>query len=387
MVIGIPREIMPQERRVAAIPETVAKLKKLGFEIQVEAAAGAGALHPDEAYAAAGARIEPDVQRLYATSDLILKVKEPMANDALGCHESEMLREGGSLITFLHPATPGNHAMVETLRRRRITAFTMDSIPRISRAQRMDALTSMSTLTGYKAVLMAASRLPVVLPMVGTAIGPLKPARVLVVGAGVVGLQAVATAKRLGAVVSAVDVRPAAREAAQSLGAKIEGFEVPEPMAQSPEGYACRLPVEWLEKERQVLALLVAASDAVILSALIPGEVAPELITAEMVAAMRPGAVIVDVSIDQGGNCAVTEAGAERRVGQVLVCGTKNIPGSVPVHATWLYANNIYHFVENLFKGSTDRFDLADEIVAASLVTHEGRLVHQGTLKALGKAS
>ena len=386
MMIGIPREIMADERRVAATPETVAKYRGLGFEVQVEAGAGLGALHPDAAYTEAGARIEPDVQRLYATSDLVLKVKEPMRHPEQGFHEADLIREGATLITFLHPATPGNHVMVERLARRRITAFTMDSIPRISRAQRMDALTSMSTLTGYKSVLMAASRLPVVLPMVGTAIGPLKPARVLVVGAGVVGLQAVATAKRLGAVVSAVDVRPAAREAAQSLGARIEGFEVPETLAQSAAGYACRLPAEWIEKERDCLRPLMAASEVIILSALIPGEVAPELVTADMVADMRPGTVVVDVSIDQGGNCALTEPGVEHRVDGVLICGTKNIPGSVPVHATWLYASNVYHFVENLFKGDRQRPDFEDEIAAAALVTRAGEIVHGGTLKAMGKA-
>jgi NAD(P) transhydrogenase subunit alpha len=263
----------------------------------------------------------------------------------------------------------------------------MDGIPRISRAQRMDALTSMSTLTGYKAVVTVAARLPVVLPMVGTAIGAIKPAVVLVVGGGVVGLQAIATAKRLGAVVMAVDIRDQAREACASLGAKVEGFEVPEEMAQSADGYACRLPDDWLAKEAAALAPLAAKADAVILSALVPGEIAPVLITAETVRNMRPGAVIVDVAIDQGGNCALTEPGALHTVDDVLICGTKNIPGSGPVHASWLYANNMYYFVENLFKKKAGEIDFDDEIVRSATVTRDGRIVHAGTLKAMGKES
>jgi NAD(P) transhydrogenase subunit alpha len=387
MIIAVPKEIMTDERRVAATPETVAKYIKLGFTVKVEAGAGRGAFHSDEAYAKAGATIETDVGRLWGEADLVLKVKEPIFNGALQQDEADLIRSGATLITFLHPATPSNHAMVEKLRSRNITALTMDGIPRISRAQRMDALTSMSTLTGYKAVLTAAARLPVVLPMVGTAIGAIKPAMVLVVGAGVVGLQAIATAKRLGAVVTAVDIRGQAREAGASLGAKIEGFEVPSEMAQSPDGYARRLPDTWIEKERLALSSLAAKADAIILSALVPGEVAPVLITAETVHTMRPGAVIVDVAIDQGGNCALTRPGDLHTVDDVLICGTKNIPGSLPVHATWLYANNMYYFVENLFKKKDDRMDFDDEIVRGATVTREGRIVHHGTLKAMGKES
>jgi H+-translocating NAD(P) transhydrogenase subunit alpha len=385
MIIAVPKEIMTDERRVAATPETVAKYIQLGFTVKVASGAGLGAFHTDEAYARAGAVVETDTRGLWADADIVLKVKEPMFNSALQQDEADLLRAGATLITFLHPATPANHPMVEKLRARNITALTMDGIPRISRAQRMDALTSMSTLTGYKAVLTAAVRLPVVLPMVGTAIGAIKPAMVLVVGAGVVGLQAIATAKRLGAVVTAVDIRAHAREACASLGAKVEGFSVPGEMAQSPDGYACRLPDEWLKKERDALAPLAAKADAVILSALVPGEIAPVLIPAETVRGMRPGSVIVDVAIDQGGNCALTEPGAMRTVDDVSICGTKNIPGSVPVHATWLYANNLYYFVENLFKKKNGEIDFDDEIVGSATVTRDGRIVHAGTLKAMGK--
>lgn len=386
MIIAIPREIMPDENRVAATPDTVEKLIRLGYEVHVERNAGRGTHHKDTAYTGAGAVIAESAQDLYSRADIILKVKEPMFNDDFGKHEIDMIRPGATLIAFLHPAAPGNHEMVEKLRDKNITAFTMDGIPRISRAQRMDALTSMSTVTGYKAVLIAASHLPVLLPMVGTAIGPLKPASFLIVGAGVVGLQAIATARRLGAVVKVVDIQEKAREAALSLGAKISGFEVPDEMAMEKNGYAKALPEDWLQKERNVIFPLMKEADAVILSALVPGEVAPLLVTREMVAGMKPGSVIVDISIDQGGNCAATVPGEYCTFSDVLICGTKNIPGSVPVHATWLYANNIFYFVENLYKNAPGKFDIQDEIVSSSLVTDGGKILHRGTLKALTRS-
>jgi H+-translocating NAD(P) transhydrogenase subunit alpha len=384
MHIGIPKEILEGEKRVAATPDTVTKYREKGYTVHVEQGAGNGALITDDDYAKAGAVIEPDAGSLFAVADLILKVKEPVFNSALGQHEVDLIREGTTLVTFLHPAAPGNHEMVERLRARRIASFTMDGIPRISRAQRMDALTSMSTLTGYKSVLMAACSLPVVMPLVGTAIGPLKPARVLVIGAGVVGLQSIATAKRLGSLVSAVDTRATAREAAASLGASVVGFEVPAEMAEGPGGYALPLPAPWLEKERDMLLPLIEKSDIIILSALVPGEVAPPLISSEMVNAMRRGSVIVDVSIDQGGNCDATVPGMIHTVNGVMIIGTKNIPGSLPVHATWLYANNMFYFMENLCKSGPGQLNLDDEIVRSTLVTIDGKIMHEGTLKALG---
>jgi len=285
-------------------------------------------------------------------------------------------------VTFIHPAAPANHEIVRMLRDKNITSFTMDGIPRTSRAQKMDALTSMSTVTGYKSVLIAAGHLPVFVPMIGTAIGAIKPAACLVIGAGVVGLQAIATAKRLGGVVTAFDIRPEAREEARSLGAKVGGFEVPEELAKGKGGYARALPAEWLDKERQALTPLLAGSDMVIASALVPGEVAPILITEEMLKGMKPGSVIVDVAIDQGGNCSATEAGKEAAKHGVMISGLKNIPGSVPVHATWLYANNMFSYLENLFKNGPGKPDMDDDIVQSSLVTHAGAIVHEGTLKA-----
>jgi len=385
MIIGIPKEILPEERRVAALPETVTKYVELGFQVLVETAAGNGVFRRDVEYVAAGAEIAPSAQTLYERADVVLKVKQPCYNESLGRHEAELLREGAILITFLHPAAPSNHDMIRMLRDRKITAFTMDGIPRTSRAQTMDALTSMSTVTGYKSLLIAASHFPRFVPMIGTAIGAIRPAEILVVGAGVVGLQAIATAKRLGGSAKAVDIRGDARREAGSLkGTKVVGFEVPDELAVGDGGYAQALPDQWLQRERDLLHTLAPKMDIIILSALVPGELAPILITEEMVRDMRPGSVIVDVSIDQGGNCALTQAGREIVVHDVYVCGTANIPGSVAVDASWLYATNMLHYVENLFAQGPGQLNLDDEIVQHSLVTRDGSIVHKGALKAMG---
>lgn len=385
MVIGIPKEILEREHRVAALPSEVAEYVKMGFEVVVETGAGEGALQPDEEYVKAGALIAADAREVFDRADVIIKVKQPHFNQTLGVHETELLREGAALITFLHPAAPDNHQIIRSLAARNITAFTMDGIPRISRAQGMDALTSMSTVTGYKSVIMAAAALPRFIPVMGTAIGTTKPADFLIVGTGVVGLQAIATAKRLGGIVRAVDIRHAAREEASSLGAKVVGFEVPDEVAIGEGGYAGALPADWLEKEREHLKHLVSEADVIILSALVPGEVAPVLITEEMVRSMRPGSVIVDVSVDQGGNCEATVHGRETKVGTVTVMGYLNIPGSVPVHASWLYSKNMLAFVRTLYKRGLDAPDFDDEIVNHTLVTRGGQIVHGGALHAMAR--
>ena len=385
MLIGIPKETLPEEKRVAATPETVRKYIDLGFDVAVESSAGEGVLISDEAYEDAGATMIADTERLFTESDVVLKVKQPIFNERLDKHEVNMLRDDGILITFLHPAAPENHDIVKRLRDKNITALTMDGIPRISRAQRMDALSSMSTVTGYKSVIMAADRLPTFIPMIGTAIGTIKPANFLVVGAGVVGLQAIATAKRLGGVVKAFDIRKDACTQADSLGAKVIEFDIPQELAVGKGGYAKALEDEWLEIERRLFSPHLEAADVVILSALVPGEVAPNLVTEKMVANMKPGSVIMDVSVDQGGNCEVTEPGNFiQRLG-VNVCGIQNIPGRMAVHASWLYANNMYYYVENLFKNGVGELDLEDEIVNSSLVTHRSTIHHQGALKAMGR--
>jgi len=386
MQVCIPKEILHAEKRVAAIPETVAKLRAKGFDVAVEAGAGAGIFIADADYEKAGATIVKDVEQLFAQADVVLKVKQPIFNEAVQKHEVDMMRPGSTLVTFLHPAAPDSHAMVRKLRDRQLTSFTMDGIPRISRAQRMDALTSMSTVTGYRAVIDAAMHLPRFLPMIGTAIGPIKPANVLVVGAGVVGLQAIATAKRLGGVVRAWDIREAARTEAGSLGAKVVGFEVPRELAIAEGGYAKLLPEEWLKKEQIAIEDVVAESDIVVLSALVPGSLAPIIVTKAAVARMKPGSVIIDVSIDQGGNCELVQAGQEVVVNNVVISGVQNIPGRMAMQASWLYAHNMFHYVDNLFKQVPGSPDLEDEIVRASLVTKEGAILFKPALDAMGGA-
>lgn len=386
MLIGIPKEILQDERRVAMSPDTTQRLVAAGYDVLVETGAGVGSLATDEAYAKAGARIASGPREVFDTADLVLKVKQPVENEDHGFHEADVIKEGATLITFLHPAAPGSHDMIRKLAARRVTAFSMDAVPRTSRAQRMDALTSMSTITGYRSVLLAAEVLPRFVPLVGTAVGMVKPAKALVIGAGVVGLQALGTLKRLGAVTTSIDIRAAALESATSLGAKAGGFEVPEDLAMGAGGYAKALPPAWLAKERAALVPMVADSDVVILSALVPGEVAPLLIGQEAVAQMRPGSVIVDVSIDQGGNCELTHPGEVIEVDGVTIVGTQNIPGHMPEHATWLYSQNLLAFIENLYKNQPGVIDWSDDIVQGSLVTRDGQIVHEGTLKAMGLA-
>ncbi|AEE91867.1 NAD(P) transhydrogenase (Alpha subunit part 1) oxidoreductase protein [Tepidanaerobacter acetatoxydans Re1] len=381
---GIPREIMSGERRVAAIPDTVKKLVDGGAKVFFEKGAGIGSYFSDDEYKKVGAAIIDDIQKLYDESDIILKVKEPLFNEELGKHEVDMMHEGQVLITFLHPAAPANHEMVKKLMEKKVTSLTLDGIPRISRAQSMDALTSMSTVAGYKSVLMAADRLPKFIPMIGTAVGMIQPSSVMVIGAGVAGLQAIATAKRLGAVVHAADIRPDAAEHAKSLGAKIVETGVPADVAIGKGGYAQSLPKEWLLKEREAIKETVVKSDILILTALVPGRLAPVLVTEEMVKQMKPGSAIVDVAIDQGGNCELTKGGELTVQYGVSIDGTKNIPGMVPISSTWMFAHNIFNYITSFINNGRLEIDTSDEIIASSLVTKGGKLYHAGAREAIG---
>ena len=385
MIIGIPKEIMHDEARVAATPDTVKKYVADGHKVLVEVNAGIGAQCPNEAYAAAGAIMCETAQQIYDEAELILKVKEPLFNEQTGKHEVDMMHAGQYLITFIHPAAPVNHKMVKHMAEAGIISMSIEGVPRISRAQSMDALTSMSTCAGYKGILMAASDLIKFIPMMPTAAGMIKPCNVLVAGVGVAGLQALATAKRLGAKTYAIDIRPAAAEQATSLGAKLIDSGVDPALAIGQGGYAMELPADVLAAERERIAKVLPDMDIVFLSALVPGRLAPTLITEEMVKTMKPGSVIVDISIDQGGNCAITTPGVRDVKHGVILEGIKNIPGMLAESSTFMYAANMYNLVKYLTKDGKLNLDESDDIVSGMLTTKDGKVVHAGALAAMGE--
>ena len=385
MIIGIPKEIMHDEARVAATPDTVKKYVADGHKVLVEVNAGIGAQCPNEAYAAAGAIMCETAQQVYDEAELILKVKEPLFNEQTGKHEVDMMHAGQYLITFIHPAAPVNHKMVKHMAEVGIISMSIEGVPRISRAQSMDALTSMSTCAGYKGILMAASDLIKFIPMMPTAAGMIKPCNVMVAGVGVAGLQALATAKRLGAKTYAIDIRPAAAEQATSLGAKLIDSGVDPALAIGQGGYAMELPADVLAAERERIAKVLPDMDIVFLSALVPGRLAPTLITEEMVKTMKPGSVIVDISIDQGGNCAITTPGVRDVKHGVILEGIKNIPGMLAESSTFMYAANMYNLVKYLTKDGKLNLDESDDIVSGMLTTKDGKVVHAGALAAMGE--
>ena len=384
MIIGVPKEIMHDENRVAATPETVKKFVADGHTMLVERGAGAGAFFMDTAYEEAGAKSVDDVREIYNQADLILKVKEPLFNEKNGTHEIDMMKRGQYLITFIHPASPVNHEMVKKMAANGIIGLTLDGIPRISRAQSMDALTSMSTCAGYRGIVMAAEKLAKFIPNIFCAVGSIKPAKVMVIGAGVAGLQALATAKRLGAIVYAADIRAAAREQAQSLGAKIVDLGIPDEVSVAEGGYANAITGDWLEKERAALRPVIKDMDIVFLSALVPGKLAPVMVTEDMVASMSPGSVIVDIAIDQGGNCEITTPGIVDIKHNVTLMGIKNIPGFLPTSSTWMFANNVYNLAKHLIKDDRIALDMNDPIDSSILVTDGHQLVHKGAKEAMG---
>jgi NAD(P) transhydrogenase subunit alpha len=373
MIVGVPKEIAGGERRVALVPELVPKLVKAGLEVLVQADAGAAAGFLDPSYAEKGARVEADV---FPQADILLKVQPPTLE------EIGKIKEGTTLIGFLQPYT--NAAGIKALAARKVTVFAMELMPRITRAQPMDALSAMSTVAGYKAVLLAASRLPKVFPLLMTAAGTLTPARVFVIGAGVAGLQAIGTAKRLGAVVEAYDTRPVVKEQVESLGAKfaVLGLETKE--AEAKTGYAKAQSEEFYQKQQQMMAQYVAAADVVIPTALVPGKRAPVLISEEMVRSMRPGSVLVDLAAEQGGNCALTEPGQEVVKHGVTIIGPINLPSTVPFHASQMYARTVTNYLMHLLKEGKVQLDLNDELTRGPLVTHRGDVVHEAVKQALG---
>jgi NAD(P) transhydrogenase subunit alpha len=375
MKVGVPREIAAGERRVALVPDAVAPLVKAGLEVQIETDAGAGAFFPDAEFEKAGAGIARDAAQLYGQADVVLKVQRPAENPGLGRHEVELMGEGAILISFLQPATSAD--VIQRLAARKITAFSMDAMPRISRAQAMDALSSQATVSGYKAALIAAETLPKFFPMLSTAAGTIFPAKVLVLGAGVAGLQAIATARRLGAVVWGYDVRPVVKEQVESLGAKFLELTLEEGNLEDRGGYAKQLSAEAQARQQEWLADQTKDFDAVITTALIPGKPAPRLITKETVARMRPGSVIVDLAAEAGGNCELTEPGRTVDVNGVLIHGPLNLPSTIPVHASQMYARNVSSFLTQLIKDGALQLNLEDEVHRSPLITHEGEVVHE----------
>lgn len=386
MIIGVPKEIMHGENRVSATPETVKKMVNDGYTVLVEKTAGLGSFYLDKSYEEAGAKMVDDPKEIFDKSDVILKVKEPQFNERYQVNEIELMHEGQILITFIHPAAPVNHKMVKRMAEKKVIGLTLDGIPRISRAQSMDALSSMSVCAGYKGIIMAADDIAQFMPMVGSAVGVLKPSTVFVIGTGVAGLRAVATAKSLGAVVYSADIRPEANEQAMSLGAKIVETGIPAEIAVSPDGkHANKLSEEWLKVEREHFKDIVAKADIIFCSALLFGQLAPILLTEDMVKTMKPGSCIVDISIDQGGNCAITSPGIKDVKHGVTIEGIKNIPGMLPASSTWMFAQNIYNLLKYLVKDNKVVLDTTDEIVSSILVTtEEGKIVHKGAVEAMG---
>jgi len=364
MKVGVPKETLAGERRVAIVPETARGLVKATIQVMVEAGAGEPAFFSDAAYIDAGANLT-DAPTAFA-GDAVLKVQPP-TSDEVG-----RLREGSVLISFLQPAI--NADVIGALAKRKVSAFSLDLVPRISRAQSMDALSSQAGIAGYKAVLLGANHLPKFFPLLMTAAGTVAPARLLVMGAGVAGLQAIATARRLGAVVEAYDVRPAVKDEVKSLGATF--LELPLEAQEGAGGYAREQSEDFLRRQRELIGDRVAASDVVITTAAIPGRKAPILVTADMVRRMRAGSVIVDLAAETGGNCELTEAGKIIQVGGVTIDGTRNLPSTMPVHASQLYSKNVSTLLLLLVKDGTLKLDFNDEIVKGACVTHDGAIVN-----------
>ena len=374
--VFVPREVREGETRAAANPDSVARLIKLGMTVQVEAGAGAGSQIPDQAFEAAGATIVSDAASGYGAADLVFKLHPPTS------HEISAMREGTTLVSFVNALT--DKEMVEALNARRISSIAMELVPRITRAQKMDALSSQANLAGYKAVIMAAEHLPKIFPMLMTAAGTIQPARVVIMGAGVAGLQAIATAKRLGAVVEVSDVRPAVKEQVESLGGKF--IEVPtDESAEDEGGYAREQSEEFLEKQRALVREKIVHADVVITTAAIPGKPAPKLVTDDMVEEMRPGSVIVDLAVATGGNCTMSEAGEVVVKHGVTIVGRLEVPSLVPANATDMYAKNVLNLVGDMVdKEKGFHFDFEDEVVAGSVVCHQGEICHPRVREAHG---
>ena len=374
MIVGVPKESYPGERRVALVPVAIPNLAKAGLEVIVEAGAGEQAGYPDAAYTEKGAKIAPGRAAVFAAADIVVQVLSYGSNDVTGQADLPLMRKGQTLIGFLRPF--GSAEVVEQIAHAGVTAFSVELMPRTTRAQSMDALSSMGTICGYKAVLLAAETSLRIFPMMTTAAGTITPARVFVIGAGVAGLQAISTARRLGAVASAYDMRPAAKEQVQSLGGRFVELPIEAKNAQDARGYGTAQDETFYARQRELLGRVVAESDVVITAAVIPGKKSPVLITADMVKSMAPGSVIVDLAAERGGNCELTRTGEIIKEHGVVIIGAINLASSVPYHASQMYARNVTTFLAYMVKDGKLQLNLQDEIVRETLITKDGEIVN-----------
>lgn len=374
MIIGVPKESYPGDRRVALVPAVLPVLIKAGFEVHIQSGAGIEAGYTDSLYSDKGAKIVPDRAAVFAAADIVAQVLCYGANDITGKQDVPLYRRDQILVGFLRPF--GEQQVVQEVASAGVTAFSVELMPRTTRAQSMDALSSMATVAGYKAVLIAADSHPRIFPMLTTAAGTVTPARVFVIGCGVAGLQALATARRLGAVISAYDVRPAAKEQVQSLGGRFVELPIEAKDAQDARGYATAQGEDFYRRQRELLGKVVQESDVVITTAVIPGKKAPVLVTEEMVKGMALGSVIVDLAAERGGNCDITEPGKTVVKHGVTIVGTVNLADGVPYHASMMYARNITSFLTHLIKDQKLNLNLEDEIVRETLLTRGGEIVN-----------
>jgi NAD(P) transhydrogenase subunit alpha len=375
MIVGVPRESYPGERRVALVPAVLPGLLKAGLQVVVEAGAGVEAGYPDADYVARGARVAPGRGDVFHAADIIVQVLCYGSNDRTGHEDLPLLRDGQGLIGFMRPL--GSVETVDAIARKGVTSFSVELMPRTTRAQSMDALSSMATICGYKAVIVAADTLPRLFPMLTTAAGTITPGRVLVIGAGVAGLQAIATARRLGAVTSAYDLRPAAKEQVQSLGGRFVELPVEVKDAEDARGYARAQDETFYQRQRELLGHVVAESDVVITAAVVPGKKSPILVTGEMVGRMAPGSVVVDLAAERGGNCELTRGGERVVEHGVTIIGWFNLASSVPYHASQMYARNLSAFLLHLAKDGKLQVNPDDEIIRDTLLTREGEVVNR----------
>ena len=374
MIIGIPKESFPGERRVGMVPSVVPSLTKAGFEVAIEAGAGVSAGYLDKDYVDKGAKVLGSREEIFKTADIVVQVLCYGSNDKTGKEDVPLYREGQFLVGFLRPL--GEVGTLKDIASKGVTSFSVEFMPRITRAQSMDALSSMSTICGYKAVLLAADTLPRLCPMLTTAAGTITPARIFIIGAGVAGLQAIASARRLGAVASAYDVRPAVKEQVHSLGGRFVELPIEAKDAQDARGYATAQDESFYQRQRELLGRVVAESDIVITTAVIPGKKPPVLVTEEMVKGMAPGSVIVDLASERGGNCELTEASKIAVKHNVSIVGTINLASTVPYHASQMYAKNISTYLCHMFKEGKPDLKLDDEITRETMITQGGEIVN-----------